>query len=120
MEPAKRLALTQARDLASGAAVTGYEIHLGVTEGPDCARAWLEVDGRPEGATSADGRVRGCYLHGLFSADEFRSAYLTHLGAAPSDVIYEDLVDQTLDALAAHLERHMDIDLLLSLARDLG
>jgi adenosylcobyric acid synthase len=120
MEPAKRLALTQARDLASGAAVTGYEIHLGVTEGPDCARAWLKVDGRPEGAMSADGRVRGCYLHGLFSADAFRSAYLTHLGATPSDVIYEDLVEETLDALAAHLERHMDIDLLLSLARDLG
>jgi len=116
MEPAKRLALTQARDRDSGAAVKGYEIHLGVTEGPDCARAWLDVDGRPEGAGSRDGRVRGCYLHGLFSADTFRTAFLARLGAAPSDVIYEDTVEQTLNALADHLERHMDIDLLLSLS----
>jgi len=120
MEPAKRLALTRARDLASGALVEGYEIHLGVTTGPDCARPWLDVEGRPEGAASPDGRVLGCYLHGLFGADAFRDAYLTRLGAAPSGVIHHDTVERTLDALADHLERHMDIDLLLSLARDVG
>lgn len=117
MRPAKRLSLVQARDLGSGADVSGYEIHLGETTGPDCARAWLSIDGRAEGAGSADGRIRGCYLHGLFTSDAFRAASLTRLGAAPTQMIYDDTVENTLDALADHLETHMDIDLLLSLTR---
>ncbi len=119
MDPQKRLSLTNARHLTSGAELQGYEIHLGKTDGPDCARAWLEVGGRPEGAASADGRVMGCYLHGLFASDGFRSAYLKGLGVT-SDLAYEQNVEATLDALAAHLETHMDIDLLLELAADVG
>ncbi|WP_371225876.1 cobyric acid synthase [Roseovarius sp. 2305UL8-3] len=119
MSPQKRLALTDARHLASDTPVKGYEIHLGETAGPDCARAWLEVDGHPEGAASADGRVMGCYLHGLFASDGFRSAYLKGLGIT-SDLAYERDVEATLDALAAHLETHMDIDLLLELAAEAG
>ncbi|WP_099825702.1 cobyric acid synthase [Oceaniglobus indicus] len=117
MEPAKRLALGTAHHRASGTAVTGYEIHLGTTEGPDCARPWLDLDGRPEGAQSADGRIMGCYLHGLFAADGFRNAFLADLGAPASGVSYDGLVDETLDNLADHLERHMDIDRLLTLAQ---
>lgn len=111
----KRLALQSATALPGGQPVSGYEIHMGETRGADCARAWLEIDGRPEGAASADGRVMGCYLHGLFASDAFRAAFLARLGAK-STVGYEDGVEQTLDALAAHLERHLDIDRLLSLA----
>ncbi|TYB81040.1 cobyric acid synthase [Maritimibacter fusiformis] len=114
--PAKTLALTDARHPASGAPVSGYEIHLGRTEGPDTARAWLEVEGRPEGAASADGRVRGTYLHGLFAADGFRRACLAELGGAASGLDYHDGVERTLDALAAHVEAHLDLDGLLALA----
>jgi len=115
MRPEKRLALSVARDRDSGTAVSGYEIHLGVTEGPDTARAWLDLDGRPEGAASADGRVRGCYLHGLFAADAFRAAFLTRLGAG-SDLSFEATVERTLDALADHIARHVDLDRVLALA----
>ncbi|MBS8271683.1 cobyric acid synthase CobQ, partial [Halomonas litopenaei] len=66
MAPQKRLALSNASYLPSGDKVSGYEIHIGQTDGPDCARAWLSLDGRGEGAASPDGRVMGCYLHGLF------------------------------------------------------
>lgn len=118
MKPEKRLALTQAIDLDSGAAVEGYEIHLGETTGPDCARAWLQVGDRPEGAASANGRVRGAYLHGLFTSDPFRAAFLARLGAG-SDLHYDADVDTTLDALADHLERHMDLDLLLSMSTEI-
>ena len=117
MRPAKRLALTEATHSASGTALTGYEIHLGHTAGPDCDRAWLEVDGRPEGAASPDGRVRGCYLHGLFAADGFRAAYLSDLGAV-SDLDYDAGLEAVLDRLAAHVATHMDLDLLLSLAAE--
>ncbi len=116
LEPKKTLALTSARDTISGKAVHGYEIHLGQTEGPDCARAWLTIDDRREGAINGSGRVRGCYLHGLFAADGFRSHYLGSLGATTTDAGYEAQVEATLDALADHVETHLDLDLLYELA----
>ena len=116
MAPQKRLALSQATYLPTGDTVQGYEIHLGVTDGPDCARAWLSLGGRGEGATSASGRVMGCYLHGLFSSDAFRSAFLAQLGKPVTRYDYNNDVETTLDALAQHLETHMDLDRLLSLA----
>ncbi|QGX99195.1 cobyric acid synthase [Roseovarius faecimaris] len=117
MRPAKRLTLSEARYLPSGDAVSGYEIHIGETDGADCARAWLEVGGAPHGAARADGRVLGCYLHGLFSADGFRQAYLQRLGGQ-AVIGYEQAVEETLDALADHLERHMDLDRLLALSAE--
>lgn len=117
MKPHKQLALTKATYLPSGDLVDGYEIHLGHTNGPDCQRAWLQVQGQPHGAASANGRVRGCYLHGLFSADGFRRAFLAELGVE-SQLSYDASVEDTLDALADHMEAHLDIDLLLSLARE--
>jgi adenosylcobyric acid synthase len=116
MKPHKRLALSQATYLATGHAVTGYEIHIGETSGPDSEGAWLSLDGRPEGAASPDGRIKGCYVHGLFAADQFRSAFLAGLGKPIADYNYAQGVDDTLDALATHLETHMDIDQLIGLA----
>ncbi|MEM7732246.1 MAG: cobyric acid synthase [Pseudomonadota bacterium] len=117
MKPQKRLALTRARDLESGAEVEGYEIHLGETDGPDCANPWLELDSGKAGAMSHGGRVRGCYLHGIFGADEFRRTYLKGLGAR-SELSFEESVEETLDALAAHIETHLDLDAVLNLAEE--
>jgi len=100
----------------TGAPMTGYEIHLGHTTGPDCDRPVLDLDGRPDGARSRDGLVAGSYVHGLFAADGFRRAWLAELGADGSDLRFNALVEETLDALAAHLERHVDIDRLLAIA----
>lgn len=116
LEPEKQLALTAATYRPTGDSVEGYEIHLGQTEGPDRARGWLEIGDRTDGAASADGRVMGTYLHGLFASDRFRRAFLAGLGAPVSELGYEDGVDAVLDALAAHLETHMDLDALLALA----
>ena len=97
---------------------TGYEMHMGVTAGPDCDRPFAALqDGVSEGAVSQDGRVMGTYIHGLFADDAQRSAWLARLGGAPSRVSYEAAVDATLDALAAHLEAHIDIDRMLTCAR---
>ncbi|WP_118138027.1 cobyric acid synthase [Oceanicella sp. SM1341] len=117
MHPKKRLAEVSGRHPESGTEVRGYEIHIGATEGPDRARPWLEIDGRPEGAVSADGRVAGAYLHGIFTSDAFRAAWIAGLGGTPGGIGYGAEVDATLDALAAHLEAHCDIDGLLALAR---
>jgi adenosylcobyric acid synthase len=101
-----------------GIPFSGYEMHMGVTEGPDRARPFARLaDGSSEGATSADGRVIGTYIHGLFADDRQRAAWLGRFGAGEANIAYEDLVERTLDALAAHLARHVDIDALLTLAR---
>lgn len=115
MAAQKHLALKTAHHTASGTVLQGYEIHVGETSGPDAARAWLTVDGTPQGAASANGRVQGCYMHGLFNADAFRSAYLDQFQAA-SELDFDAGVEETLDALADHVEQYMDLDLLLSLA----
>lgn len=95
----------------------GYEMHMGRTTGADCARAFARIDGAMEGARSADGRVTGTYIHGLFADDRQRAAWLARLGGQASGLDYEAGVDEVLDRLAAHMERHLDLDLLLSLAR---
>jgi len=116
MSGKKRVIQRRARTVSDGEPVSGYEIHMGGTHGPDCTRAWLEVEGRPEGATDASGRIRGSYLHGIFSSDAFRASYLAQLGTA-SDLAYDEGVERVLDDLADHLERYMSLDQLLSLAQ---
>ncbi|SHI63607.1 cobyric acid synthase [Wenxinia saemankumensis] len=118
LQPRKRLALSEARDRESGLDLTGYEIHMGETTGPDTARAWLDLDGRGEGAASADGRIRGCYLHGMFAADAFRAAFLARLGSPGTGATsYGAGVEAALDALAAQIEATLDVERLLALAR---
>ena len=94
------------------------QIHLGRTEGPDLARPWLDLGGRPEGAESPDGRVRGTYLHGIFAADAFRGAMLAELGQPVEAFDWSGQVESTLDDLAAHVARHIDLDALLGLAAE--
>jgi len=101
---------------ASGTAIDGYEIHLGKSHGRDCKRPMLTIEGRPDGATSQDGRIQGTYVHGLFANDAFRQAWLAGFGAV-SQIAYDARVDQALDALADHLEAHVDVDAILAIAR---
>ncbi|MDP6951844.1 MAG: cobyric acid synthase CobQ, partial [Alphaproteobacteria bacterium] len=113
---AKTLAEAAGTDIANGEAVRGYHMHVGVS-GVDAA-PMLKLDSGPDGAVSADGRVRGCYLHGLFATDSFRHAFLDSLKRREaSGVAYEAAVDETLDALAAHMEEHLAVDRLLEVAR---
>ena len=103
---------------SDGIPFSGYEMHMGVTKGPDCARPFAHLaDGTPEGAMSANGRVIGTYVHGLFADDRQRAAWLPRLGAGPATVAYDELVESTLDRLAKHLTTFVDLDRLLSLAR---
>jgi adenosylcobyric acid synthase len=103
---------------ADGAPFNGYEMHMGLTEGPDRARPFARLaGGTDEGARSSDGRVLGTYIHGLFADDAQRSAWLARLGAGTAAIAYDDLIESTLDRLAAHIAEHVDLDRLLSLSR---
>jgi adenosylcobyric acid synthase len=75
------------------------------------------ADGRLDGAVSLDGRIAGCYVHGLFADDRHRADFLARIGAASDGRAYEAFIDATLDALAAHLAAHIDCDRLLQIAR---
>ncbi|PZQ99352.1 MAG: cobyric acid synthase CobQ [Cereibacter sphaeroides] len=117
MSPEKRLSRVSGTHLQSGLPFSGYEIHLGRTEGPALARAFATVDGAPEGAVSGDGRVIGTYLHGIFTEDAFRSAFLSDLGLPQSELRYGEGVEATLNDLAAHVEASLDMEALITLAR---
>ncbi len=100
-----------------GQSLEGYEMHVGRTDGPGLARPFLDLEGEGSpGATSADGRVMGCYVHGLFQAGGFRRAFLAALGAGSSGLDHGAVVDQALDEIAEGLERSLDIPTLARIA----
>ena len=166
--------LRRVNGTAYGAPFDGYEMHVGESTGEALSRPFLRFEnGCPEGAVSAEGRVAGCYVHGLFTSDAFRRAWLASFEdqASPHSVSlsassayrafapefphpfadaderedaisraagysgvpsplgekdrmrgdfplsYNALIEQTLDELAAHLARHIDMEALLKLAR---
>jgi adenosylcobyric acid synthase len=117
MRPEKTVRVSEALSTAFGVPLSGYEIHLGKTTGPDCARPVLEIAGRADGATSADGHIAGCYLHGLFGNDAFRAKFLEKLGVRSQLDNHRAAVDRSLDAIANHLEKHVDVDGLLQASR---
>jgi adenosylcobyric acid synthase len=113
----KLLVAAEGIALAGGAPVRGYEMHVGRTEGPGTARPMLRLGARCDGAVSADGRIAGCHLHGLFASDGFRRAFLARLGGCGDPSLdYEARIEATLDALAQHLEASLDIARLVEIA----
>jgi adenosylcobyric acid synthase len=103
---------------ANGLPFSGYEMHMGVTEGPDCRRPFARLDGgAAEGAVAADGRVIGTYIHGLFADDRQRAAWLQRFAAGGAAIAYDALIEATLDKLGAHLAANVAVDRLLKLAR---
>lgn len=117
MTPDKRVTLTKGQHVATGTQAQGYEIHIGRTTGPDCARPVFAFGHQNDGATSPCGRVMGSYLHGVFGSDNFRRAFLKTLGATASDISHAKQIEEALDTLAQHLHAHIDTDALLRIAR---
>ena len=105
---------------ADGHPVAGYQIRFGRPSPED--PTWLTVDGEPEGAASASGRIRGTSLHGLFDRDRFRTALLTEIATLtarryrPAPRTFADAVEAQHDRLAHWLESHVDLDALLDIA----
>ncbi|WP_313806485.1 cobyric acid synthase [Sphingobium sp.] len=102
---------------ALGQAFSGYEMHVGMTEGTDCARpfAMMERD-RPDGGSSQDGLVMGTYVHGLFASTALRAAFLARLGHRSALGDYQASVNEALDQIAIQLEEHVDMEALIRIA----
>lgn len=111
-------ALRPAQGTALGAGIYGYEMHMGVTTGPDTATPFATLDTGLDGAIAPGGRVLGTYLHGLFASTDLRRALLGRIGITSNGMDYAGSVDAALDAIAAELERHVDIAALIALAQE--
>ena len=119
MGGSKSLIETTGVEHLTGEPVQGYEMHIGKTTGTDTVRPWITLDGaRPDGAISKDGRVMAAYMHGVFASNAFRHAFLSRIKDGRSaETDYNARVDEALNGLADHLEKHMDLDSLLAMAR---
>ena len=95
----------------------GYEIHIGRTTGTERPMLRLAT-GKDDGAVSQSGRVSGCYIHGLLTDDRQRRHWLEKVGAPTSNLSYEAEIEATLDRLAEHIEKYVDCDALLAIARE--
>ena len=105
-------------EIETGQPIKGFEMHIGNTSGPGLKRPWIRLeDGRNEGAISNDGLVRGTYIHGVFTSDTFRHSFLDGIRPGRDQgVAYDAQIELTLNALASHLEDHLDLDRLVSVA----
>ena len=118
MAPDKTVRPVDAICARTGDAMRGYEIHSGRAFGPGLARPLVRISGAPEGAVSADGRIEGAHLHGLFAADGFRAAWLARAGASLAESFnFDASIEQALNDVAAGLEGAMDLDALFAAAK---
>jgi adenosylcobyric acid synthase len=103
--------------VSGGGAFEGYEMHVGQTSGAGLGSPMLVFgDGALDGAVSPDGRISGCYVHGLFSQAQARAALLAPLGVASNGLDHPGVVDAALDDIAEVLERSFDIAAIARLA----
>ena len=101
----KRLAQVSGVCAFAEARVTGYEIHMGVSQGPALEAPAFSIDGRPEGAISADGQILGSYLHGMFDTPDACAALLRWAGLdSEATVDTHALREASLERIAEAVE----------------
>ncbi len=117
----------------SSLTVSGYEIHQGRTVAQDSALATLldvsPADGTEysDGFITADGRIWGSYMHGIFDDDNFRKAYLDWLrqysfganavaAGSAAGLSYKQRKENGFNALADLLEKSLDMKMIDKLA----
>jgi adenosylcobyric acid synthase len=115
MEPRKVLREVSGVELQTGARIQGYEMHLGTCSGAGGRPMVRFEDGTFDGALSADGRISGCHVHGLFQSTAYRAALLESLGARSALDDHSARVHAALDTIAATLEEVLDVDALLKI-----
>lgn len=118
LKPEKALKVVTGSHAATGTPIEGYEMHIGQTTGDDTDRPFAKLPGGLDGARSANGRIEGTYLHGIFGSDGFRQSYLSALGSdCAAQISYGPVIEETLNLLGAHIETHLGLDALLEIAR---
>ncbi len=109
LAPDKQLRNVKGTLALDDSAITGYEIHAGVTTYHATYEPVVFLPHGADGAMSADGMILGTYLHGLFESPAACTALLSWAGLhdiQPFD--YHALHETAINRLADTIEQHMD------------
>lgn len=110
----KTLSRVTARHVPTGSAVTGYEIHHGVSRAPHAQACFERCDGVAIGWKATDSLAWGTYLHGLFDADGFRRVLLDELrtrrGLSPIEHSTAYSVESAIDRVADVFRKSVAMD----------
>ena len=111
LRPQKQLHRVRGTLALNNAPVEGYEIHAGITQGKALQRPAVILQDRQDGAISEDGRIMGCYLHGMFDESAACAALLKWAGLEQADMTedYRDLRERQIERLADVIEEKIDI-----------
>lgn len=117
LEAEKQLRNVAGQLSLEAAAISGYEIHAGVSRGPALEQPAVYLsDGRHDGAISADGQILCTYLHGLFESPASCSALLRWAGLDDVEQVdYHALRELDIERLADLVDRHLDTSRLRQL-----
>ena len=90
--------------------VAGYEIHMGISQGPALSRPLFKLAGENDGALSLDNQVSGSYLHGLFDLPAACDALLHWAGYQQRQAVdFNALRDAGIDRIADSWAEHADL-----------
>ncbi|MBS4099273.1 MAG: cobyric acid synthase [Sulfuricella sp.] len=116
LEPHKQLRNVCGHLFLENAPVSGYEIHAGVSSGAALDHPAVMLEGRHDGAISADGQILGTYLHGLFESTPACDALLRWAGLEkPATPDYQALRERDIERLADAVEAHLDMARIVAL-----
>ncbi|MEH6526305.1 MAG: cobyric acid synthase [Sneathiella sp.] len=115
--PVKKLDEEEGTELLTGAHITGYHMHVGHCAGPALSRPMVQLSSGDDGAISLDNQLMGCYLHGIFSSDKFRSNFLNRFKSRKEKIDkFELVIENTLDKLSENMEEFLNLDRMLEIA----
>jgi adenosylcobyric acid synthase len=110
----------------SGEELSGYEIHMGQTLVDNVSPAFRIISrgnrksNHLDGAVSADGKIVGTYIHGLFENESIRRCLLSNLrktkGVERETQPFVLSKDSEYDKLAALVRGSLDMDMVYKIA----
>ncbi len=116
IEEEKQLKQVSGHFCHDNAGVSGYEIHMGVSNGPALNQPAIKLPHGNDGVISEDGQIMGTYLHGLFDHKEALQSLLKWAGLEKSEAFdYEKFREDELDRLANEMQQHLDIEAILNI-----
>ena len=122
MHKEKELTRTRAVHLPSGLRIGGYEIHHGRSEVHNEKPFIKTTTGNVIGVSTANDKIWGSYLHGIFDDDTFRRFFLNSLRQAKGlealrsgSAIFD--LDKAIDSIADVFRRHVDMKKIFEMLR---
>jgi adenosylcobyric acid synthase len=104
----------------------GYEIHMGQTVRTGGTPLFRVTERNQnscrdeDGCVSADSKIMGTYIHGLFNNPGILKSWFAHIGLNNIDVSHIGGIEarnREYDLLAEHLQKHVDVERIVKLVK---